>query len=224
MAGAAATEFSPIELPQLEIKRVEVTVIGDTTLIMHKWSDKAKGMMQAKQQKKASQGREAKNPEQEFKDSIYRLEDGSPGFPAIGFKAAAVTACTSVAGITKVAARQAFHINRELVPILGSQPTMREDPVRVGMGTADLRYRAEFKLWYAVLEIDYNTRALSVEQIMNLLNTAGFGVGVGEWRPERDGDHGRFHCASEGEVEALLEKMRGAEGGVAMAKPRKKKA
>lgn len=192
-----------INLPQLEVERVEITVIGDSPLIMHKWSDKAKGMMRDKQQKKATQGREAKNPKQEFEDSIHRMADGVPGFPAIGFKAAAVTACTSIASVTKVAARQAFHIIGDLVPILGSEPKMREDMVRVGMGVADIRYRAEFMPWHAVLQVSYNTRALSIEQIMNLLNTAGFGVGIGEWRPERDGQFGRFHCATEDEVATL---------------------
>ena len=80
---------------------------------------------------------------------------------------------------------------------------MREDMVRIGMGVADMRYRAEFWPWHAELEISYNTRALSLEQIMNLLNTAGFGVGIGEWRPERDGDKGRFHCANDEEIEAF---------------------
>lgn len=192
-----------IELPQLEIQTVEITVIGDSPLIMHKWSEKAKSMMRDKQQKKATQGREAKNPKQEFEESIHRMADGGAGFPSIGFKAAAVTSCTSIAGVTKVAARQAFHVQGDLVPVLGSKPKMREDMVRVGMGVADIRYRAEFWPWHATLKISYNTRALSLEQIMNLLNTAGFGVGVGEWRPERDGQYGRFHCATEDEMAAL---------------------
>jgi len=179
-----------IELPQLEIERITITVIGDSPLIMHKWSEKAKEQMRTKQQKKPGQGREAKNPKKDFEDCIHRMEDGHPGFPSIGFKAAAVTACTSIAGMTKVAARQAFHILGELTPIIAPKPTMREDMVRVGMGVADIRYRPEFWPWSATLEISYNTRAFSIAQIMNLLNTAGFGVGIGEWRPERDGQYG----------------------------------
>ncbi len=41
-----------------------------------------------------------------------------------------------------------------------------------------------------------NSGAISAEQIANLLNTAGFGVGIGEWRPEKNGSYGRFHVAS----------------------------
>lgn len=217
MAPKAATTVDVIELPALEIAEMKITVIGDSPLIMHKWSEKAKEMMLDKQMKKATQGRQAKNPDQDFEESIHRFPDGRVGFPSIGFKAAAVTACTSIAGMTKVAARQAFHINGELVPILGSEPKKRQDMVRVGMGTADIRFRAEFWPWYAPLQISYNTRALSIEQIMNLLNTAGFGVGVGEWRPERDGQYGRFHCATESDD---LEKLM---AHVGETEPRRKK-
>ena len=192
-----------IELPRLQTQTVDVTVIGDSALICHAWSDKAKGMMRDKQMKKAKQGREAKDPKREFEDSLYKIGSGKYGFPAIGFKAAAVTACTSIAGVTKIEARQAFHINAEFIEIQGSKPRMREDMVRIGMGVADIRYRGEFMPWFAVLPITYNVNALSLEQILNLFNTAGFGVGVGEWRPERDGQYGRFHCGTEAEVKQL---------------------
>jgi hypothetical protein len=35
---------------------------------------------------------------------------------------------------------------------------------------------------------------------VNLFNTAGFAIGVGEWRPQRDGSYGMFHIASAEEV------------------------
>lgn len=70
---------------------------------------------------------------------------------------------------------------------------MRQDMVRVGMGTADVRFRGEFTAWATTLSVTYNAKSLSPEQIVNLFNLAGFGVGVGEWRPEKDGSYGRFH-------------------------------
>ena len=86
-----------------------------------------------------------------------------------------------------------FFVPGELVAIEG-EPSMREDMVRVGMGTADLRYRPEFKSWSISLPIEYNADAITLEQIVNLVNLAGFGVGIGEWRPERDGQYGMFHA------------------------------
>jgi hypothetical protein len=201
-----------IDLPKLSISRMDVTLVGDTPLIMHKWSEKAKKEMLDKQMKKAKPAKEAKDPDRDFEESIYRMADGHPCFPVIAFKAAAVTACTSIGNITKVAARQAFHIDGEWALIKGSAPRKREDMVRVGMGTADIRYRGEFFPWYTTLTIAFNDRVMSAEQILNMLNTAGFGVGVGEWRPEKDGQYGRFHVADESEVAVIMAEATGKKG------------
>jgi hypothetical protein len=210
-----AKSETAIELPRLNIEILEVPIVGDTPLIVHAWSIKAKREMLGKQMKTAKLAKEAKDPVADFEASLYKLADGGYGFPSVGFKSAAVTACTSVGGITKVAARQAFHIMGEDNPVTGAfdgvlmrqnlvriqgEPAMREDMVRVGMGTADLRYRGEFFPWFAKLHVRFNANVLSAAQIMNLLNTAGFATGVGEWRPERDGQYGLFHVAESGEV------------------------
>lgn len=205
-----------IELPPLAIQTIEIPVVGDSPLLVHAFSKKAKEQMLAKQMKKASAGKEAKDPWRDFVESLYWL-DGMPegpteddvkkgrfGFPAVGFKAAAVTACTSIGSITKVAARQAFHIEGEFVEIEGPPPAMREDVARVGMGTADLRYRGEFNPWKATLTVKFNANVMSAAQVVNLFQTAGFAVGVGDWRPEKDGVHGRFHVAKA--AEAVLPK------------------
>lgn len=183
-----------IELPPLNIQNVGLGLVGDSGLICHAWSDKAKKMMLDKQMKKAKQGKEAKDPEQDFRDSLYHLPGGGYGFPAVAFKSAAVDACSHVEGVTKVEARGAFHIVGDMIPIKGT-PVMREDMVRVGMGTADIRYRGEFKEWSCEINVRYNANILSYEQIVNLFNVAGFAIGVGEWRPQRDGSYGMFHVA-----------------------------
>lgn len=188
-----------IELPELKIQTMRITLIGDSSLICHAWSHKAKSQMLAKQMKQAKQGKEAKNPEQDFKDSLYPHPDGGYGFPAVAFKSAAVDACSHVQGVTKVEARGAFHINGELIRIDGEEPTPREDMVRIAMGTADIRYRGEFKQWRCTIELRYNINVLSPAQIVNLFNTAGFAIGIGEWRPQKDGSHGMFHVQREGE-------------------------
>ena len=213
-------EVKAIELPKLKIQEMEISLIGDTPLIVHSWSPKAKKEMLDKQMKKAGAGqKKAKDPYKDFMESLYVLDDGTCGFPSVGFKAAAVTACTSVGGITKVAARQAFHVvgehtivhgafegvkmRQDLVMIQGFPPEMREDMVRIAMGTADLRYRGEYWPWLVTVKVRYNTNVLSEEQIVNLFNTAGFGVGVGEWRAERDGQHGLFHVATAEELKKM---------------------
>ena len=194
-----AKNEQPIVLPRIQIARIGVTLIGDSPLICHRWSEKAVKMMLDAQMKKARQAKEAKNPEEDFRSSLYPHPDGGYGFPAVAFKAAPVSACRFADGVKMSEVRGCFHIETDLVPIVGT-PTMRQDMVRVGMGAADIRFRGEFREWRTMLPIKFNASAISAEQIINLLNLGGFGVGIGEWRPERDGSFGRFHVASGEEV------------------------
>ncbi|WCM88821.1 hypothetical protein [Acidovorax sp. NCPPB 3576] len=191
MAVAKKTEQA-IELPRLAIEVIRIRLVGDSPLICHAWSEKAKRQMLDAQMKKAKQAKEAKDPQADYEQSLYRHPDGGYGFPAVAFKSAAVDACSHVAGITKVEARGAFHIVGDMVKLEG-EPAPREDMVRVGMGTADIRYRGEFRQWAAEITVRFNRNVLSAEQIVNLFNTGGFAIGVGEWRPQRDGSFGMFH-------------------------------
>jgi len=81
-----------------------------------------------------------------------------------------------------------------MVEITGT-PQMRENIVRLNGKTADLRYRAEFLQWESSFVVRYNDAAISAEQIYNLFQIAGFSVGVGEWRPEKNGQFGMFEIA-----------------------------
>lgn len=210
-----------IELPDIELSRAEIGIMGRTPLIVHAWNPKAKEEMLLKQMKQPFT-RETKSPVDAFMRSMYRTDDGYYGIPAVGIKNAMVTACTSVEGITKTAARQAFivlgergrakaafadlHSPVDLVRILSpNPPAMREDMVRLaGVGnSADLRYRPEFWPWGAKVSILYNENVLELKQLLNLLNTAGFGVGLCEWRPERNGQNGTFRVATEGDNRML---------------------
>jgi hypothetical protein len=199
MAVKTQTE-TQIEIPRIELNRLNVRVIGDSPLIVHKWSDKSKKQMLDKMLKVATKGREPKDPEGEFEASIYRDKEGRPVFPSIAFKSAIVSACRFLDDLKMTVVRGGLHINAEYVLLEGDAPIMREDTVRVGMGTSDLRYRGEFTHWSAMLPIVHNTRVLSVAQVVNLVNLAGFGVGCGEWRPERNGQYGRFHVQMENEA------------------------
>ena len=155
-----------------------------------------------KQMKKAKAAKEAKDPFRDFCESLYWLskKPATPtqadvdaatfGFPCVAFKAAAVGACRFADGMKMTAARGAFHIDGEMATLEGPPPVPREDMVRIAMGTADIRFRGEFQEWQTTLRVSFNADALSPEQIANLMNLAGFGVGVGEWRPERDGGYG----------------------------------
>lgn len=201
----AAPEPQTVTIPAMVIQHIDIELVGDSPLLVHAWSVKAKEMMLRKQMKIANSGKDAKDPYQDFVDSLYWISDkpdkvtqkdidrGRFGLPTIAFKAAAVDACSFVDGMTKVSARGAFHIDGALTEIHGDKPRMHEAMVRIAMGTADIRYRGEFVNWSAKLRVRFNKRAISPEQLVNLFNIAGFAVGVGEHRPQRDGSLGMFH-------------------------------
>lgn len=187
-----------VEIPKLDIKTIRLTLEGDGGLIVHKWSEKARKEMLDKQMKKARQKKEAKNPKEDFEACLYKRSDGKYGFPAIAFKLAAVQAANDV-GMAMTVAKRAFHVIAadDLVEIKSrKKPRMRTDMVRLNSGpkpVSDIRFRPQFDDWSVSLLIRYNARVMSAEEIVNLFNTAGFGVGVGEWRPTRNGDKGMFH-------------------------------
>lgn len=220
---ATKNDATKVEIPELKIARFTIKIIGDSPLISHAWSEKAKLMMLSKQQKKAATAKEVRRPHVEFADSLYWLSekpdlDGLTdeqacdvlrevipqakfGFPTLAFKSAALDAgyqqgaLVRNAGsgdLAKTTARGAFFVLGEYTVINGI-PTLREDIGRVGMGTADLRYRAEFKSWRTELQVSYNTSVITPEQIVNLFRLGGFANGVGDWRPAKDGQFGMFH-------------------------------
>lgn len=215
-----AKTIETIEIKPIEIRKTTIRIVGDTPLIMHAWSEKAKREILDKQMKKTkSSAREAKNPVEDFIRSMYWLtpmpeemsQDGFEeaiekgarfGFPVTGFKQAAISAAYRMGWAKdKVSMRGAFFIDgddNQMLEIHSDTPVIREDMVKVGMGTADIRFRGEFRNWYADLTISYNANGqYTLEQIVNIINAGGYVCGVGEWRPERDGQYGMFHVASE---------------------------
>lgn len=183
---------------EMLIKRASITLKGDSPLIVHAWSEKAKREILDKQMKKAKSAKEAKNPDALFQEALYRMpgEYDIYGFPAVAFKSAAVDACSMVSDMTKVNARGAFHIQGDMIKLDYTELVQREDMVRIAMGTADVRIRPEFRNWSVNFEVRYNSGIISLDQLANLFNVAGFSIGIGEWRPQKDGSFGMFHVES----------------------------
>lgn len=217
-----ATEV--ISIKPVEILSTDITIVGESPLIVHAWSEKAKKeILDAQQGKKKGKKKDIRNPVEDFIRSLYWLNgmpeipDGATdeeceqifydavnngarfGFPAVAIKKAAVSAAYRQ-GYTKdkVSANGTFWLNGvddpEFVVIESDEPpVMREDMVKIGMGTADLRYRGEFKHWKARCRISYiKDGILSLENIINMINLGGFCCGLGEWRMEKGGISGAF--------------------------------
>jgi len=192
---------------------IEVRQISPKAVVTHRFSEKAKLEMRCKQQALGSVKKGPKDPFQEFLGALHILpgmEKKLPkgklkmweswpyikdafGMPAVAFKAAIVNAAMD-AGMYKTTVRRAIFIEADLIPFKYEKLVMREDVVRVGPSkVADLRYRPEFQNWSATLPIQYQPNILSKEQLLSLVNQAGFGIGIGEGRPQKNElDWGRF--------------------------------
>lgn len=219
-----ATEKNNVEviatIKPIEVKEARIRIVGDAPLIVHAWSEKAKRMMiEAQQKKTKTKARPVRRTFEEFVDSMYWLTEkpfsdsddeleelyGAAiangarfGFPVGAIKQAANSAAYRLGWVkNKMELRGTYFLKTEYgeyAEIKGCVPEPREDMVRIGQGSADLRYRGEFKDWYMDCIISYNANGdMTLEQILNCINAGGYACGIGEWRPERDGTFGMFH-------------------------------
>lgn len=223
---AAAKKIELVAIKPIEMQEVKLTIVGDTPLIVHAWSEKAKKqMLDAQMGKAKGKQKDKKSPAQDFIDSMYWLTDKPAtdgveseegklalfaqaiqngakfGFPVTALKQAAISASYRKNWTKdKMSLRGAFFIDGgfgEFMEIKSDPPVMREDMVRVGMGTADIRYRGEFQNWSSTFTLKYDSNGqFDLSSIINMINAGGTVCGLGEWRVERDGQFGMFHVSN----------------------------
>jgi hypothetical protein len=216
-----------VKLVPIKKQTWQFGIAGETPLIVHQFNVKERQRMLDKQMGKVVE-KEAKDPVQCFKDSLYRLpENRGFGIPARAFKAAAVTVSNDV-GLVKTQMKRAIRVLGPdlnpfdvdaLIPIVAApivEPitaedkeyrehitfehqhgaSMRQDVVRLEYGVADIRFRGWFPRWSCTLNVTFNSRLISLEQLLALFEAAGFGSGVMEWRPSAphsdSGQYGSF--------------------------------
>ena len=206
-----------VEIPKVKVKRFKIRIIGESPFICHAWSEKAKREMLDNQTGKPKKAKEPKNPVADFINSMYWLtpmpeemtkaafekaikKGAKFGMPVSMFiKASANGARLNGAAKFNNEVFAKFSINGdagEFATIKSDPPVMREDMVRIGGATkvADIRYRGEFRNWSVELNIAFNASVSSIEEIVNFINLGGFSAGVGEWRINKGGVFGAYHC------------------------------
>jgi hypothetical protein len=223
-------------------KSFSVWLVGDTPLITHAWSEKARREMLSKQVKAPKAGKEARDPQADFVSSLYEMGEEKYGFPVTGIKNCILSAAHKDKGIARSATMAALWLDAEmvrvrpalagavcdmpLVRIYGTAPEMREDMVKVGKGLtkiASLAYRAQFSIWGIRFSGRFNAAVLNAEQIAFLIAEAGMAYGLGEWRNERKGVFGAFHLADSDE-EAAWDEFAAGKGSLPVPMSYKKAA
>lgn len=217
------------------IQRFSIWVVGDTPLICHAWSQKGKGKMLRNQQQEINpDGVEARDPQEDFLNSLYRIGESEYGFPVTGLKRAFVDTAHKDRGIIREDIKTGLWLDHKiirvgpalagavcdlpLIPLVCGEPEMREDMVRIGQGlrkTANLAYRAQFFPWAINVTGRMNASIISNEALISLVLWAGLERGIGDWRNEKNGMMGAFHPAEEGEIKQW-ERFRDGKGPIPM--------
>jgi hypothetical protein len=193
-------------LRRLQTNTIMVPIIGITPYIPHKWGEKAKTMMRAKQSGETMRGRRApKEPDQEAVDASYWLPDAGavipipraygeggqfeigdrrPAIPASAFKAAMVGACRFFDGLPMTRAKALFFVEgdggEQLVPLDFEIVEAHEDTPRNADGTADLRYRCYvLPEWRATLKVNFIGNVIDTGSVVSLADASGR-LGVGD--------------------------------------------
>ena len=195
-------------------------LVGDTPLITHAWSEKAKYEILQKHVHAPKAGKEARDPYADYISSLYEMDKDKYGFPAMGIKNCILSAAHKDKGIPRTTVMAALWIDADmyrvrpalssaicdmpLIRIYGSDPEMREDPVKIGgmSKTASLAYRGQFWPWAMKVTGRFNNTVLNDEQLVFLVRECGISFGLGEWRNERKGMFGAFHLGEPDEQKA----------------------
>ena len=186
-----------IELKDLKIRVVKVAIIGISPLLANKFSNKVKEEIAGKEQGKAKASKnEIRNPEKEYEEAKHISIEGWEGFPAGGIKKCLIRGAKAI-GLVMTDVKAGVFVEpdcpeTDLVRIIG-ESRFREDVGRnPSTGKGRIIYRAEFPVWEAILTITFNEGLVSLDQVFQMIYAGGYGTGIGDWRPERGGNYGRF--------------------------------
>ena len=185
-----------------------ITIVGDTDLVLNKMSDpvaraltdqrKDKGKGTAKPSEweivmTAMHWRDGK-PTDFSEDGLKRaLEENAPCISAFGLKKSFGDAVVRNA-IDKYATKLMASVNvlapGNLVPIKFAEHHIDEKLMSPKKGAPVLARLNRFTGWSADIKISYVENAYSLDQILEIINLAGFGIGIGSGRSS---GYGRYH-------------------------------
>lgn len=144
--------------------------------------------------------------EEEAYSKLYRNDDGTLYLPTIAFRGALLSGAKGrrigkQAATTRIIGSVFAADSRTPLIQPGTREPLTDDPenwrintTRVVVNRAGiLRSRPEFPEWAAIVSLAIDPELIPDTNILvELLNMGGRTVGVGDWRPEKKGFHGRF--------------------------------
>jgi hypothetical protein len=180
---------------------IPMTVEQLSPLVVNNFSAKVQQQMLDAQMGKAKPKKAPKDPAACFEASKYLDAKGRDCFPIGGLRNSMISAARG-SDFKMTELKQAIFIegpdgpSQTLLPIKFGRCEMGQDPVRNSSGVADIRFRAYYHDWSLSFTLHVMENVVSVVQAYQLLELAGFTVGIGEWRPAgktgMGGPYGRF--------------------------------
>lgn len=200
-----------IELKPLGNKFMEVTIVGDSDLVLNKMNDINARMLTDKQKGKAKNTEtpnewegiitsmhwlKGKPTNYSEEGLIEALKENAPCLTGFGLKKSfgdAVVRNEIDKYKTKFDAGVNIIASGGLVPISFAQHFVDEKLMSPKKGSPVLTRLNRFSGWSATFTISYMESVYSAEQIINIVNLAGFGMGIGSGRSS---GFGRYHVES----------------------------
>jgi hypothetical protein len=150
-----------------------------------------KEKMKAGSQAKKGMKRAPRDFDEDYKQAFHVSTEGWYGIPASAFRNAMISACRLV-GFQMTKAKLAVFIEADGIDKIDGMPLVKikgkpehvEHYVRNETGVVDIRVRAMWREWSAILVVRYDADMFSLTDIANLLARVGLQVGVGEGRPD----------------------------------------
>ena len=212
MRKAKTDELEQVQIVELTRAKIVYHIVGETPLLMNSMSVKAQRELLLPRGRKTAaekQGSLKHDPLQEFRDSIYRARKGSETVLALlntQFKAALCTAALDVPGAKKAQIGRLTSIEGGEKLALFGVPQIMCSVVRSAdiNKTPDIRTRCIVPRWACKVEVTYTTPVLNATVISSLFATAGYTMGVGDWRPQKgSGTFGRWKIVEANDKEYL---------------------
>lgn len=186
-----------ISLKQLDIGVLKLKIVGDSPYLPEPM-DMAVLERYNKIKSKQNYSKDDLSEEEKVKAKFYYTEDEKYGIPARAIYNSMIRASSYLFDIKQGGMRNI----KEGVTLVGDILPLNYEKLKVvthwgrtsGMkGSPRKIMRNAFEGWSVEVTIQFNKANLSAEQIFNVLNWAGFHIGVGGFRKEKTGNFGAFH-------------------------------
>lgn len=122
----------------------------------------------------------------------HHTADGKVGFPAGGFKRGMVNIAQSF-GLFKTDIYKGIIVEGDILPLKFKSVEAHHDMGKIMGKTPIPTLRPMYRNWECELPIKYDMTKFTAEDVVNLVNHAGFYSGLGDWRPEKNGAFGQYH-------------------------------